>query len=408
MQKQQQILVIGGGAAGFFAAISAANHHPNARVVLLEKSSKLLAKVKVSGGGRCNVTHHCFENRNLVKFYPRGERFLKKAFEHFSVKETVVWFEAEGVALKTEADNRMFPESNTSQTIVDSLWKKANELGIEIRMNIAVQSISPKDELLEVVTANESFLANRVIVATGGSPKIDGLTWLKDLGHEIVPPVPSLFTFNLRKHEITQLMGVSVSEVGVKLQGSKLQSKGPLLVTHWGLSGPAILKLSAFGARELAEKNYRFQFQVNWLGSLKEHELRSTMDNTLTEVKKRKISNRNPFGLPSRLWDYLLQRSVIDAEKPWQELGKKQLNKLINTLLNDVYEANGKTTFKEEFVTAGGVSLKDIDPNTMMSKVVQNLYFAGEVLDIDGVTGGFNFQAAWTTGFIAGRGGFSD
>lgn len=407
MQQQEQIVVIGGGAAGFFAAISAASHHRAARVLLLEKSSKLLAKVKVSGGGRCNVTHHCFENRNLVKFYPRGERFLKKAFEQFSVKDTVAWFEAEQVPLKTEADNRMFPTSNTSQTIVDTLLNKAQALGVEIRMNTAVLSILPKGETLEVVTANETLLANRVIVATGGSPKMEGLAWLQNLGHEIVPPVPSLFTFNLRKHEITQLMGVTVTEVGVKLQGSKLQSEGPLLITHWGMSGPAILKLSAFGARELADKNYHFQFQINWLGSVKEHELRATLDDTLAEVKKRKIANRNPFGLPSRLWDYLLKRSEIDPEKPWQELGKKPLNKLINTLLNDVYEANGKTTFKEEFVTAGGVSLNDVDPNTMMSKVVPNLYFAGEVLDMDGVTGGFNFQAAWTTGFVAGRGDFS-
>jgi predicted Rossmann fold flavoprotein len=404
VQNQQQIVVIGGGAAGFFAAISAASHHQDARVVLLEKSSKLLAKVKVSGGGRCNVTHHCFENRNLVKFYPRGERFLKKAFEQFSVKDTVAWFEAKRVTLKTEADNRMFPESNTSQTIVDTLLGKAKELGIDVRMSCAVKSIVPQGEVLEVITEAETLIANRVVVATGGSPKKEGLAWLQALGHQIVLPVPSLFTFNLPKHAITQLMGVTIPEVGVKLQGSKLQSEGPMLITHWGLSGPAILKLSAFGARELADKNYRFQFQINWLGSLKEHELRETLDSTLAEVKKRKISNRNPFGLPSRLWDYLLHRSEINPEKPWQELGKKPLNKLINTLLNDVYEANGKTTFKEEFVTAGGVSLNDVDPKTMMSKVVPNLYFAGEVLDIDGVTGGFNFQAAWTTGFIAGVG----
>jgi predicted Rossmann fold flavoprotein len=404
VQNQQQLVVIGGGAAGFFAAISAASHHQDARVVLLEKSSKLLAKVKVSGGGRCNVTHHCFENRNLVKFYPRGERFLKKAFEQFSVKDTVAWFEAKRVTLKTEADNRMFPESNTSQTIVDTLLGKAKELGIDVRMSCAVKSIVPQGEVLEVITEAETLIANRVVVATGGSPKKEGLAWLQALGHQIVLPVPSLFTFNLPKHAITQLMGVTIPEVGVKLQGSKLQSEGPMLITHWGLSGPAILKLSAFGARELADKNYRFQFQINWLGSLKEHELRETLDSTLAEVKKRKISNRNPFGLPLRLWDYLLHRSEINPEKPWQELGKKPLNKLINTLLNDVYEANGKTTFKEEFVTAGGVSLNDVDPKTMMSKVVPNLYFAGEVLDIDGVTGGFNFQAAWTTGFIAGVG----
>lgn len=405
MQKQQQIVVIGGGAAGFFAAISAANHHPEANIMLLEKSNKLLAKVRVSGGGRCNVTHHCFENRNLVKFYPRGERFLKKAFEHFSVKDTVAWFENRGVTLATESDNRMFPSSNTSQTIVDTLTRAALDAGVQIRMNAQVQSLTPQNGAFLVETNAETIQAHKVIVASGGSPKKEGLLWLEKLGHQIENPVPSLFTFNLPKQDITQLMGVSVAKAGVKLQGSKLQSEGPLLITHWGMSGPAILKLSAFGARELADKNYRFHFQVNWLGALKEHELRATLDDLLAEVKKRKVSNRNPFELPSRLWEYLLQRSEIDPEKPWQELSKKAINKLINTLLNDVYEANGKTTFKEEFVTAGGVSLEDVDPNTMMSKVVPNLFFAGEVLDIDGVTGGFNFQAAWTTGFVAGVGG---
>jgi predicted Rossmann fold flavoprotein len=405
VQKQQQIVVIGGGAAGFFAAISAANHHPEATVMLLEKSNKLLAKVRVSGGGRCNVTHHCFENRNLAKFYPRGERFLKKAFEHFSVKDTVAWFENRGVALATESDNRMFPSTNTSQTIVDTLIGAALDAGVQIRMNTQVQSLKPQDGTFLVETNSETIQAQKVIIASGGSPKKEGLLWLEKLGHQIENPVPSLFTFNLPKQDITQLMGVSVAKVGVKLQGSKLQSEGPLLITHWGLSGPAILKLSAFGARELADKNYRFHFQVNWLGALKEHDLRSTLDDLLAEVKKRKVSNRNPFDLPSRLWEYLLQRSEIDPDKPWQELSKKAINKLINALLNDVYEANGKTTFKEEFVTAGGVSLEDVDPNTMMSRVVPNLYFAGEVLDIDGVTGGFNFQAAWTTGFVAGVGG---
>jgi len=358
--------------------------------------------VRVSGGGRCNVTHHCFENRNLVKFYPRGERFLKKAFEHFSVKDTVAWFENRGVTLVTESDNRMFPSSNTSQTIVDTLTRAALDAGVQIRMNTQVQSLKPQDGAFLVETNSETIQAHKVIAASGGSPKKEGLFWLEKLGHQIENPVPSLFTFNLPKQDITQLMGVSVAKVGVRLQGSKLQSEGPLLITHWGLSGPAILKLSAFGARELADKNYRFHFQVNWLGALKEHELRATLDDLLAEVKKRKVSNRNPFELPSRLWEYLLQRSEIDPEKPWQELSKKAINKLINTLLNDVYEANGKTTFKEEFVTAGGVSLEDVDPNTMMSKVVPNLFFAGEVLDIDGVTGGFNFQAAWTTGFVAG------
>lgn len=404
MNSPKSIVVIGGGAAGFFAAISAATHHKTSRVLLLEKSQKLLSKVKVSGGGRCNVTHRCFENRELVKFYPRGEKFLKKAFEQFSVKDTIAWFESRGVKLKVEADNRMFPTTDNSQTIINVLMAAAQELGVKISLGESVERLVKENEIWLIETSKQTILADKVIIATGGSPKREGLRWLEALGHEIVDPVPSLFTFNLPKNPITELMGLSVPKAHVRIQGTKLESVGPLLITHWGMSGPAILKLSAFGARLLADKHYQFHFQVNWLGEIKEHELRASLENMLDEVKKRKISNRNPFDLPQRLWDYHLQKAEIDGEKIWLDLSKKSLNKLINQLLNDTYEGLGKTTFKEEFVTAGGVALSDVDTQTMQSRKAPGLYFAGEVLDIDGVTGGFNFQAAWTTGFIAGKG----
>ncbi|MEZ4722535.1 MAG: NAD(P)/FAD-dependent oxidoreductase [Flavobacteriales bacterium] len=398
-----KVAIIGGGAAGFFTAISAKAHHPEADVHLLERSNKLLAKVKVSGGGRCNVTHNQLNNRLLSQYYPRGEKFLRIAFEQFSVSDTVQWFESRGVQLKTEADNRMFPVTNDSQTIIDSLTSEARGQGTRVRLQTPVSTIYRKSEgfSLSIGAGSEHF--DKVIIATGGSPKREGLQWLAELGHEIVDPVPSLFTFNMPKNPITHLMGVSVPNAQIRIVGSKLSATGPLLITHWGISGPAVLKTSAYGARELAQLNYNFKCAINWLGGTKEHLVRSEIEELLPDIGKRKITNRNPFELPSRLWDYFLNRAEVDSEKPWNEIGKKSLNKLINTLVNDEYEVKGKTTFKEEFVTAGGVSLDDIDPETMQSKVVPGLYFAGEVMDIDGVTGGFNFQAAWTTGFIAGK-----
>jgi len=398
-----QVAVIGGGAAGFFAAISAKHHHPDARVQLFEKTNKLLAKVKVSGGGRCNVTHHCMNNRLLSANYPRGEKFLRKAFEQFSVTDTISWFGNRGVELIPEADNRMFPHTNSSQTIIDCLTNEANKLGVEISCGRIVSNILPSDNGFQLKIDDAALHADFVIIATGGSPKLEGLRWLADLGHTIVNPVPSLFTFNMPNEPICSLMGVSVANADVRVTGTSISASGPMMITHWGLSGPAVLKCSAFGARALAEANYDFQVMINWLGDIKEHTLRMQLETMLDEVARRQIANKNPFALPARLWEFLLQKSEINGTKPWMEISKKSLNKLINTLLNDVYHVKGKTTFKEEFVTAGGVALTDVNAATMQSLKVPGIYFTGEVLDIDGVTGGFNFQAAWTTGFIAGK-----
>lgn len=405
MDKTQgmKVAVIGGGAGGFFAAISCRQHHPNAEVVVFEKTKKLLAKVKVSGGGRCNVTHSCFSISELSKNYPRGQKFLKKSFSQFSTKDTIDWFEQRNVRLKTEADNRMFPSTDNSQTIIDCLLEEARRLGIVIRKQCQVAEIRKKSSIFQLRMEGELLEYDKVIVATGGSPKLDAYRWLQDLGHSIVPPVPSLFTFNMPDEPIKSLMGVVVENGVVNIQGTKFKTQGPILVTHWGMSGPAILKLSSFMARELHEKNYEFEVRVNWLGEVNEGELRDNIAEARADIRKRKIVNKNPFQLPARLWAFLLEKVNISPETIWGELPGKQLNQLVNVLLNDVYSVRGKTTFKEEFVTCGGVGLHDIDPHTMQSRNCSGLYFTGEVMDIDGVTGGFNFQAAWTTGFIAGK-----
>ncbi len=398
-----KVLVIGGGAAGFFAALSCKHHHPDFDVTILEKSDKLLAKVSVSGGGRCNVSHACFENSQLAKFYPRGGRQLKKAFTQFNANDTVHWFEARGVKLKTEKDNRMFPVTDNSQTIIDCLTKEADKLGVVIKRGTAISKISKKGKGFILSVGSNEIVADKIIIASGGSPKPEGFNWLKELGHQIVSPVPSLFTFNMPTESITKLMGVVAESVSVKVKGTKLSSEGPLLITHWGMSGPAILKLSSWGARELQAMNYKFEILVNWLGNNTEQEIRAQLETELKIIGKRQIGNKNPFLLPNRLWLYLLEKNEIVSETTWNQLPKKSLNKLINTLVNDCYSAEGKTTFKEEFVTCGGISLDDVNFETMESKKCPDMYFAGEVLNVDAVTGGFNFQAAWTTGFIAGR-----
>lgn len=398
------IAIIGGGAAGFFAAISCKQRHPKAQVTIYEKSNKLLAKVKVSGGGRCNVTNACFNNSLFSKHYPRGEKQLKKAFQQFDSRSTVNWFESKSVTLVAEPDGRMFPSTNDSQTIIDCLLKEVNRLQIRIFTNMAVTSFISKGTGFTLnLKNNDSIRCDKVIIASGGSPKIEGFEWIKAFGHEIIPPVPSLFTFNMPSEGIKSLMGVVADPVSIKVQSSRLSSQGPLLITHWGMSGPAVLKLSAWGARELADKNYQFNIQVNWLGNINETQLREHLKDLLDEVKNRNIGNKNPFQLPNRLWEFLLQKTEINPDQKWFEVGKKNLNRLINNLLNDTYSVSGKTTFKEEFVTCGGVSLQEINFDTMESKKCPGLYFAGEVLDIDGITGGFNFQAAWTTGYIAGK-----
>ncbi len=398
-----KIAVIGGGAAGFFAALSCKEHQADAQVVILEKTNKLLSKVKVSGGGRCNVTNACFRISELSKNYPRGEKFLKKAFSQFNTQHTIEWYESRGVKLKTEPDNRMFPVTDDSQTIIDCLLNEVRKMGIIIRKHSSVDKIEKTDSgfVLDINDEKETF--DKVVVTTGGSPKMVSYQWLKDLGHTIEEPVPSLFTFNMPKDPITSLMGLVCENATVSIRSTKFKNQGPLLVTHWGMSGPAVLKLSAVAARELSACNYEFEIGVNWLGTLNENEVRDQLDQKLRDIRKRKVINGKPFDIPSRLWTFLLEKVGFSSEQIWEGISKKMLNQLINFLVNDSYSVRGKTTFKEEFVTCGGVNLQDIDVKTMQSKVCPGLYFAGEVMDIDGVTGGFNFQAAWTTGYIAGK-----
>ena len=398
-----KVAIIGGGAAGFFAAFSVKEHHPQAKVIIFEKSDKLLSKVKISGGGRCNVTNACFHPSQLSKFYPRGEKQLKKVFSVFQPKDTVDWFANRGVELKAEADNRMFPVSDDSQTIIDCFLREAQLKNIQILKQSPVVELTPKEKGFTLVfkASNQDF--DKVIVASGGSPKARGFDWLQNLGHSIVDPLPSLFTFNMPTEPIKELMGLVVENATARIQGTKLQYTGPVLITHWGMSGPAILKLSAWGARLLFDKNYQFNVQINWLSIKNESEVNELLETTLPSIRKKKIANANPFGLANRMWLFLLDKVGLNPDSLWLELSKKNRNKLINVLLNDIYSVSGKTTFKEEFVTCGGVSLSDIDFKSMQSRVCKDLYFAGEVMDVDGITGGFNFQAAWTTGFIAGK-----
>lgn len=402
--KPSTLIVIGGGAAGFFCAINAATLNPKLKVIIIEKNNQLLAKVKISGGGRCNTTHACFEIDELSKHYPRGERFLKKAFHWFNTNHTIQWFKERGVELKTEADGRMFPTTNSSQTIIDCLLKEVNNLGIEILMQTQVTALKKLDEVWQLdLQGKESLQAEFVCLATGGYPKLAQFDWLKNLGHNIQAPVPSLFTFNMPKNPITELMGVSVPKVLVKILDSKQQSQGPILITHWGLSGPAVLKLSAWGARFLAEKNYQFKITVNWVSNYNQETIKQALQQFRQQLSTQKIAIKNPFELPNRLWNYFLQQSGFNNEWRWADIPSKNMQLLANLLVNQVFEVNGKTTFKEEFVTCGGIDLTEVDVNTLQSKLHANLFFAGEVLDVDGITGGFNFQNAWTTGFLAAK-----
>ena len=419
-----KLVVIGGGAAGFFCAVNAARMNPSLKVIIAEKTSKLLSKVRVSGGGRCNVTHACHEISALVKKYPRGTNFLKKAFYHFNTNHCIQWFEERGVKLKTEADGRMFPITDNSQTIIDCLLREANKYGVEILVNSEVRnmkydgkfilelsSLLPHTsdsrphtpDLIPHTSHSRHLTSDFVCVACGGYPKSSMFNWLKALGHSIEEPVPSLFTFNMPGNPIIKLMGVSVEKASVKIVGSKLYEESPLLITHWGMSGPAVLKLSAWGARELAGKNYHFSILINWLCSYNEHTLRDKWQSIRNEHSAQKMSNRNPFNLPNRLWMYSLNESGIKEDTRWADLPGKEQNKLIKNLTAQEFEVKGKTTFKEEFVTCGGIKLSEADANTMQSKIVPQLYFAGEILDVDGITGGFNFQHAWTSGWIAGK-----
>jgi predicted Rossmann fold flavoprotein len=401
-----EVAIIGGGAAGFFAAIAVKENYPHANVIILEKSKKILAKVKVSGGGRCNVTNACSSIDELAEYYPRGSKALKKAFRVFSNQQAMQWFESRGVPLVTQDDDCVFPASQNSQSIIDCFLRQTKNLKIKIETGVGIKAIKPLVEQLELYFLKPAMPArvfDKVIIATGGSPKRAGLEWLETLKHKIEDPVPSLFTFNMPKERVTKLMGVVVDGAVVNIQGSKLKSTGPLLLTHWGMSGPAILKLSAFGARLLSEQAYDFKVQVNWVGVQNNEVIKTNLSDIASAHPNKLLPNIRPYSLPDRLWRYLLEKSDLSEKKKWSELGKRGLNKLVDVLSNDIYSVQGKTTFKEEFVTCGGVSLESIDIKTMQSKVCKNLYFAGEVMDIDGVTGGFNFQAAWTTAFIAGK-----
>jgi predicted Rossmann fold flavoprotein len=395
--------IIGGGAAAFFAAINTKENFPNSEVVIFEKTNKLLSKVLISGGGRCNLTNSETSISTFSKHYPRGEKQLKKLFGTFNNQDTKNWFESRGVELVAEQDGRMFPKSNTSQTIYDLFLHESEKLGIQIKLKSGVNSIKQEAEKILLEVNGIFLLFDKVIVCTGGSPKLEGFNWIKNLGHKIENPVPSLFTFNIPNEKITKLMGLSVPNALLSIEGTKLKKSGPLLITHWGMSGPAVLKLSSFGARLLSDEKYNFNISVSWCGESNFEKIKDELQSIITENKQKKLFNIRPFNFPKRLWSYLLERSDLSEEKPWGELGKKQLNKLVQTICNDIYSVKGKTTFKEEFVTCGGISSESINIKTMESKHIKNLYFAGEILDIDGVTGGFNFQAAWTTAFIASK-----
>ncbi len=400
-----KVAIIGGGAAGFFSAISVKKHHPHYDVVILEKTKRVLSKVKVSGGGRCNVTNGCTYIPELIQAYPRGSKLLKGAFRTFSTQDTMDWFQSRNVPLIIQEDNCVFPVSQDSQSIIDCLADESNDLGVKIWYGKSVESIAKANDQFQVkcMRQDQPLTFDKLIIATGGTPKRKGLDWLEALGHKIEHPVPSLFTFNMPMEDITKLMGIVVEQAIVNIQGTKLQSEGPLLITHWGMSGPAILKLSAFGARILAEKQYTCKAQVNWVNTKDNAEVLTCIKQTIQQHPQKKLQNIKLYNLQSRLWEFLLNRAGLDSDKKWAEVGKKGINKLVETLTNDIYEVSGKTTFKEEFVTCGGVSLKSINPKTLESKACSGMYFCGEIMDIDGITGGYNFQAAWTTGFIAGK-----
>jgi len=400
------VAIIGGGASGFFAAIHVKINYPESTVTIFEKSKKILSKVKVSGGGRCNVTNGCTDIKELAENYPRGSKQLRKLFGFFSTSDTMKWFEDRGVALTIQEDNCVFPVSQNSQTIIDCFLNETRKLGIEIKMDSGVKVIMRNElenNLMAVFDSGENLVFDKIIVTTGGQPKREKYEWLHEPGHAIVEPLPSLFTFNMPNEPIRELMGIVVENAAVTIRSTKLKADGPLLITHWGMSGPAILKLSAFGARILAEMNYDFFVHVNWLNLQNEMEIKDKLSSLFNLNGYKHICNVRPLEIPQRLWEYLLKKIEIPFDKPSNQINQKELNKLINLLSNDAYKVTGKTTFKEEFVTCGGISLEDISFKSMQSKKVKGLYFAGEVIDVDGLTGGYNFQAAWTTAFIAAK-----
>ena len=396
------LVVIGGGAAGFFGALQTLKMKPDARVLLLEKSAKLLSKVKVSGGGRCNVTHQLFDKKEFSKRYPRGEKHLFRLVHQFGPEETVQWFEERGVPIKAEDDGRMFPVSDSSQSIIDCLMEQAETSGLHISLQESLESVTPLETGFSVVTDKQTITCKTILIASGGHPKAAGFDWLKQLGLEIVAPVPSLFTFNLPDHPLKELMGLAAT-VRIRVEGTKLEETGPMLITHWGFSGPAVLRCSAWGARELEQKDYMATIRIHWLPELHEEDVREWLGKIRISSAKKLVHSRVFDALPQRLWEALCLRAGIGGEMKWADLSAKSFNALITTLCADPYTMQGKTTFKEEFVTCGGVSLKEIDSQTCMSRKIPGLFLAGEVLDVDGITGGFNFQHAWSSGYVAGN-----
>ncbi|HUH25996.1 MAG TPA: NAD(P)/FAD-dependent oxidoreductase [Flavobacterium sp.] len=399
MTHNFDVIVVGGGASGFFTAINLAQQLPHIKIAILERGKEVLGKVKISGGGRCNVTHACFVPNMLTKFYPRGEKELRGPFHTFCTGDVMQWFEDRNVVLKIEEDGRIFPESDNSQTIIDCFLNEAHEAGVKIITQTIVQELHPENGVWKLETSKGTFQCQQLVMATGSNLKIWDL--LKTISHSLVKPVPSLFTFNIKDSRIQDLMGVSTEMVTVKVKDTSLKSTGPLLITHWGMSGPAILRLSAWGARELFNKNYQFTLQVNWLNDVTFDEVLEELMQNKQENAKKTIAKYAQYGLTQRLWFQLVQAADIPETLIWADVTKKQLVKLAEQLTNGQFVVNGKSTFKDEFVTAGGIDLKEVNFKTMESKLHNNLYFTGEILNIDAITGGFNFQNAWTTGFLA-------
>ena len=397
------VIVVGGGAAGFFGAIQLAERRPGVKILILEKSTKLLSKVRISGGGRCNVTHHCFQPNALSKHYPRGQRQLKKLFSKYQARDVVDWFAQHGVNLKVESDGRMFPTTNNSETIVNCFLREADRNNIKVLVGHQVCELRHEvDSTISLKCNNEQeFTCKNLLIAIGGHPNRESYRWIENLGHTVTPLMPSLFTFNDSDRKFVDLMGVSVERASVQIAGTKFRESGPVLITHWGLSGPAVIRLSAWAAEYLAEHQYKFTALVNWTGDLMEDEVRKELEGYGREHPNQKIENNSCYRLPGRLWERLCEHAEIEKTRIWSELSKKQLNKLVENLVRCPFQIKGKTTFKEEFVTCGGVDLSEIDMERMESKKIHGVYFAGEVLNIDGETGGFNFQSAWTTAYVA-------
>ena len=405
MTERLHIAVVGGGAAGFFAAIAAKQTNPEARVTIFERGQKVLAKVLITGGGRCNLTNSFAQITDLKQAYPRGDKMMKRLFNVFSRKDTWQWFEQRGVKLVKQDDECVFPVSQSAQSVVDALTHEAHKLGVEVRTGYAVEAVKQmgNGDIQLLFKVQKPVTVQRAAITTGGSPQANALQYLANLGHNIVQPVPSLFTFNIADATFKALMGTVVEGVTVSLVGTKHKATGPLLVTHWGASGPAILKLSSYGARYVHDCGYQFPIAVNWIRLTNSALVAEHLQGIVDSNPRKLLTSVHPFGLPTRMWQYILEKTALGADKRWDELGKKGLKKLVEALTNDQYKVTGKGAFRDEFVTCGGVSLSDINLNTMESKVCKNLYFAGEVLDVDAITGGFNLQAAWTTGYVAGK-----